>query len=171
MDNKNKDLFRRLDDSTRLIKGEWTSDGRKLFRFLVTEILSKNVCAIDANEEKLESGIQYCLTGKGNPPVFIWIYRLDENQELKTHRKASGIGTFMLPMVVGDNDARQEGYIKIYLDPIPFNNFVQTLSSLLLKGMINFEVVVKEALGEESGDNLIVTEYSMENYLSLKPEL
>ena len=169
MDDKTKDIFRRLDDGTRLIKGEWTSDGRKLFIFLVTEILSKNVCAIDENEEKLESGIQYCLTGKGNPPAFIWIYRLRESQDLKAHRKTSGIGSFMLPMPDDDNDEIQERYIQIYLYPIPFNNFVQTINSLLFKGTIKFEVVVKKTPGEESEDNLIVTEYSMENCLSLKP--
>jgi hypothetical protein len=170
MDDKTKDIFRSLDDGTRLIKGEWTSDGRKLFRFLVTEILSQNVCSIDENEEKLKSGIQYCLKGKGDPPVFIWIYRLRKSQDLKAHRKISGIGSFKLPMTDEDNDEIQEGYIQIYLDPIPFNNFVQTINSLLFKGTIKFEVVVKKTQGEESEDNLIVTEYSIENSLSLKPE-
>lgn len=166
MDDKPKDLFRRLDDSIRLTKGEWTSDGRKLFRFSVTEILSKNFCSVSENEEGLESGIQYCLKGKGHPPVLIWIYRISE----KTHRETSGIGLFMLPIADVANDERQEGYIQIYLDPFSFNNFVQTLKSLLFKGTIKFEVVVKEASGEESGDSLIVTEYSMGNYLALQSE-
>lgn len=74
MDDKTKAILQRLDDGTRLIKGEWTSDGKKLFRFLVTEILSKNACTIDEDEKRLISGIRYCLTGKGNPPTFIWIY-------------------------------------------------------------------------------------------------
>jgi hypothetical protein len=170
MDDKTKDLIRRLDDGTRLIKGEWTSDGRKLFRFSVTEIISRNVCALDVHEEKLESGIQYCLTGKGDPPVLIWIYRLSDNRELKAHRKTSGIGSFTLPMAGADNDEIQKGYIQIYLDPISFENFVQSINSLLFKGTIKFEVMVKETIGEESGDDFIVTEYLMENSLSLKTE-
>jgi hypothetical protein len=170
MDDKTKDIFRSLDDGTRLIKGEWTSDGRKLLRYLVTEILTQNVCSIDENEEKLKSGIQYCLKGKGDPPAFIWIYRLHESQDVKAQRKTSGIGSFMLSMTDEDNDEIQEGYIQIYLDPIPFSNFVQTINSLLFKGTIKFEVVVKKTPGEESENNLIVTEYSIENSLSLKPE-
>ena len=170
MDDKTKAIFQRLDDGTQLIKGEWTSDGRKLFRFLVTEILSKNACTIDEDEERLESGIQYCLTGKGNPPAFIWIYRVNETQAPKLLRKTSGIGSFMLPVTDDNNndEERQERYIQIYLDPISFNDFVQTINSLQFKGTIRFEVVVKKPSSEESEDNLIVTEYSMENCLSLK---
>lgn len=168
MDDKTKDIFRRFDDDTRLIKGEWTSDGKKVFRFLVTEILAKNVCTIDENEERLESGIQYCLTGEGNSPAFIWIYKSCESQDLKAYRKTSGIGSFLLPMTDDDNDEIEEGYIQIYLDPISFDNFAQTIRSLLFKGKIKFEVVVKKRPDEESEDNLIVTEYSLENCLSLQ---
>ena len=166
MDDKIKAIFQRLDAGTQLIKGEWTSDGRKLFKFLVTEILSKNTCTIDDAEERFKSGIQYCLTGKGNPPAFIWIYRVNEAQAPKLLRKASGIGSFMLAVTDdNDDDEIQEGYIEIYLDPISFNDFVQTINSLQFKGTIKFEVIAEKPTNEDSEDNLIVTEYSMENCL------
>ena len=172
MDENIKKILQTLDDGTRLLKGEWTSDGRKIFRFLITEILLQNSCAINENDGKIKSGIKYCLSGKGNPSAIIWIYRLDENQERTFHKEKSGIGEFKLPITLENDtpDENEEGYIELYLNRNAFENFVLTINSLLLKGTIKFLVMSKKQNIEESEDSLIVTEYSMENCLSLKLE-
>jgi len=54
-----------LKDGSRLLKGEWTSEGRKLLSFRVTEIQAKNSGGLD-DDGAIVSSCGYFLQGSGH---------------------------------------------------------------------------------------------------------
>lgn len=168
-DDKIKEVFQIFNNGTRLIKGEWTSDGRKLFNFIISEIEVVNSCGCEDEENKILSGLYYYLKGKGNPPAMIWVYKGKERLDPTENRRSNGIGTFFLSPADEDEEKKQAN-IEIVLDPPAFDNFVHAVTVLLFKGQMKFRVTVKRSSEEKGESVLMVIGYELENYLALNPD-
>ena len=165
MDDKTQEVLRDLDEGTRLLKGEWTSDGRKLFNFEVTEIEVRNSCDLQDGTTEIVSGLCYFLQGKGNPNARIYIGKGVKNPDYIEAGEKKGIGTFFF--YTTDED-EQEAQIKIVLHPEAFDDFIHTVTILRFKGELKFRVIVKKMPSEKTDDVLTVTSYELENFLRLQ---
>lgn len=163
MDEKTQKVFRDLDEGTRLLKGEWTSDGRKLFNFEVIEIEIHNSCGLKVDTKEIVSGLRYFLQGKGNPNAMIYVNKGIENSDREVEEK-NGIGTFFFYMT---DDDKQKAQIEIVLHPDAFEDFIHTITILRFKGKLKFRVIVKKIPGEKTDDVLMVSSYELENFLQV----
>lgn len=168
MDEGTKELLAGLDDKIRLLEGEWTTDGRKLFLFEIAEIQVVNSCGLENEQNKIVSGLHYYLRGKGNPPANIFIFPGKERPESTHDRENIGIGTFFL--YTDSDEKKEKAQIEIILDPPAFDNFIHSLTVFRFKGKMKFRVIVKKRLEETHGDVLEVVSYELENYLRLLPD-
>jgi len=167
MDEKTQNVLHDLDEGTRLLKGEWTSDGRKLFNFEVTEIEVHNSCGLKVSTKEIVSGLRYFLRGKGSPNARIYIHKGIKSSNCIEAAEKIGIGTFFF-YTTDENE--QEAQIEIVLHPEAFEDFIHTITILRFKGELKFRVIVKKRLEETPGDVLEVVSYELENYLTLRPD-
>ncbi len=165
MDEKTKKVLRDLDEGTRLLKGEWTSDGRKLFNFEVNEIEVHNSCGLKVDTKEIVSGLRYFLRGKGNPNARIYIHKGIKNSDCIEASDKTGIGTFFI--YTTDED-EQEAQIELVLHPDSFSDFVHTIRALRFKGKLRFRVIVNKMPDEKSDDVLMVSSYELENFMKLE---
>jgi len=167
MDEKTQKVLRDLDEGTRLLKGEWTSDGRKLFDFEVTEIEVHNSCGFKVDTKEIVSGLRYFLQGKGNPNARIYVHKgIKKAHSIEAEEKI-GIGTFFFYTT---DDDEQEAQVEIVLDPAPFEDFIHTITILRFKGELKLRVIVQKMPGEKTDDVLMVSSYELENFLKLQSD-
>lgn len=168
MDEKTQKVLRDLDEGTRLLKGEWTSDGRKLFNFKVTEIEVHNSCGLNKGGIKeIGSVLRYFLQGKGNPNARIYVHKGIKSSGCNETEENIGIGTFFFYIT---DDDEQEAQIEIVLHPDAFENFIHTLTILRFKGELTFRVIVQKMPDEKNDDVLMVSSYELDNLLQLISE-
>ena len=160
-----------MDEEVRLRHGKWTSDGRKLLRFYITEIAVTNYCGLNESANEAVSGLSYFMEGKGkgnsNARIFIdkWIKRVACNEA----EEADGfIGTCFF---FQNDDDEKEAQIEIALQPEAFDNFIHAIAVFDFEGELTFQVIVKKKPGEQTLDDddtddvLIVDSYEMGNTL------
>ena len=167
MDEKTQKALRDSNEGTRLLKGEWTSDGQKLFNFEVTEIEVHNSCGLKVGTKEIVSGLRYFLQGKGNPNARIYVHKGIKSSDCIEAEEKNGIGTFFFYTTDADE---QEAQIEIVLHPDAFEDFIHTITIFRFKGELKFRVIVKKMSGEKTDDVLMVSSYELENFLQLQSE-
>ena len=163
MDSKTKKVLDMLDESARLQRGEWTLDGRKLFKFKITKIEVHSSYSFDDESDKFVPELHYTLSGKGILNAIINVHKMRIEPVIEN---AIGILDFY-PSNEEDEKDGEEADMKIFLSPEAFENFTHTVAALSFKGEFILKALVMETEDSEVSDSYLVKDYLLENVLKL----